>query len=890
MNKFAGRFACAAKGLTVAVVTTAALCAGVFASACNVHEHSLEKVNAVQPTCIAEGHAEYWKCSGCGEMFSDAEGKNAVTENELVLAKGAHSYNLGVTIEEGVRYAGDYISEEELSYSLKCLVCGDEQAAGEVTADLDKALVEGANNFVVTSGEYTAVLTVIAQADGKRPSSLAVELADPDAVFHVGQTVKSSHFTVTYKVEGKPDQTVTDFKITNPVVGPDTKNIEVGYSGKTASTDITVHAVTHHDRVDSTVDSQGTVEYYSCEVCKKNFDTDFNEIDDITIPVKTATLEASTDKIFHAGQRVKNSDLTVTYRIEGGEAENVTDFVISDPVVSADTAQIEVSYRGRTAVADVEVHDVIHHDRQESTPDKPGWVEHYSCETCDKYFDADFNEIDDITIPAKNAELTVSTDEIFHVGQTVKTSDLTVIYKVEGEEEETVTDFAIADPVIGEDTAEIRVTYKGIGATVKITVHSVTHHERVDSTVEQTGVIEHYYCEDCGKYFDIGMNEVKDTVMPKMQPVFVNDKKVTIINSDDKTVGLKTEGGRTFLAGNPGEYYGRIFMQYNVSVDRDTDILFYINTNIRTEENKLGDVYSVKINGVEITPSGAMMPCGTLNWFSDNYAFAGYGRLLAGQNNVIEVTRLNLINKALGGDKTYNFFGIGITPLTQTGIVLNEPCTHICPHCGGCTDAESTSPACADKCLGHEGEHFCESVCTICGGCTDGECAEAACANKCEGCAEFTVTDDGVTVVDKDGGTVNKNKNEGNISANDSAVKKGYYKVTYNIHSDRDVTVKLFIKTCAQAIENSVASSYKFTVNGHPVEVDGSLMMPWNEANKWKDIGYTYVGEVHLKAGDNVIVIERPDMTDRENNDYTGYNFFGIALSGEADLTFSNKK
>ena len=197
MNKFAGRFACAAKGLTVAVVTTAALCAGVFASACNVHEHSLEKVNAVQPTCIAEGRAEYWKCSGCDEMFSDAEGKNAVTENELVLAKGAHSYNLGVTIEEGVRYAGDYISEEDLSYSLKCSVCGDEQAAGEVTADLDKALVEGANNFVVTSGEYTAVLTVIAQADGKRPSSLAVELADPDVVFHAGQTVKSSHFTVT---------------------------------------------------------------------------------------------------------------------------------------------------------------------------------------------------------------------------------------------------------------------------------------------------------------------------------------------------------------------------------------------------------------------------------------------------------------------------------------------------------------------------------------------------------------------------------------------------------------------------------------------------------------------------------------------------------------------
>ena len=361
MNKFAGSFARAAKGLTVAFVTAIALCTGVFASACSGHEHSLEKVDAVQPTCIAEGRAEYWKCSECDEIFSDADGKNSVTEEELVLAKVPHSYNLNVTIEERNRYAGDYISQDELSFLLKCPVCGDEQAAEEVTADLDKALVEGANNFVITSGEYTTVLTVVAQADGKRPSSLAVALADPDAVFHVGQTVKSSDFTVTYKVEGKPDQTVTDFKITNPAVGAETKEIEVSYNGKTASAGITVHAVTHHDKVDSTVDTEGTVEYYSCEVCKKNFDTNFNEIEDITIPVKNATLKVTTSKVFHSGQTVKPSDLTVTYQVEGGTAEKVTDFVITNPKIDADTTEIEVSYKGKTAATEVEVHNVTWH-------------------------------------------------------------------------------------------------------------------------------------------------------------------------------------------------------------------------------------------------------------------------------------------------------------------------------------------------------------------------------------------------------------------------------------------------------------------------------------------------------------------------------------------------
>lgn len=889
MNKFAGFFACTAKRFTAVAVMAAAFCTGVFASACGGHEHLLEKVSAVQPTCIAEGHAEYWKCSECNEIFSDARGKNPITEEELILPKVPHDYNLSATIEEGERYAGDYITMDELSFSLKCPVCGDEQPAEEVTADLSKALVEGANNFVVTDGKYTAVLTVVAQADSKRPSSLAVALADPDAVFHAGQTVKTSDFTVTYMVEGKPDQSVTDFKITDPVVDAGITKIEVSYNGKTAEADIIVHAVTHHDKVEPTVESEGTVEYYSCEICKKNFDTNFNEIGDISIPVKNATLKVTTDKIFHAGQTVKKSDLTVTYQVEGETAETVTDFVITDPVISADTEQIEVSYKGKTAVTEVIVHNVTHHDRQEPSADKPGCIEHYSCDICNKYFDTDFNEIDDITIPAKNAELVVTTDKFFHVGQTVKGSDLTVTYKVDGEKDEVVTDFNILNPVIDEDTNEIKVIYKGTTAVVKITVHSVSHHDRVDSTVDKPGTVEYYYCEECGKYFDADMNEIDDITMPEMQPISITDGKITITNSDGKIVALKEEGGHTFLAGNPGgNYYGRIFIKFNVSVEKDTDILFYINTNIREEINKLGDIFSVKINGVEIKSGDAMMPSGELNWFSDNYACVGQGRLLAGQNNVIEVTRLNLIDKETSGTKTYNFFGMGITPFVSTEVVLNEPCTHICPHCGKCTDAESTSPVCAEKCPGHEGEHFCESICPICGECTDEGCTEAACANKCDGCTEFTVMDDSVTVVNKDGGTVNKNtaSNEQNISANDSNVKKGYYKMTYNIHSDKDITVKLYIKTCAQMIQNSLDESYKFTVNGTPVEVDGSIMMPWNEANRWNDKRYTCVGEIQLKAGDNAIVIERPDMADREYNDYTGYNFFGIALSGDTALTF----
>lgn len=654
MNAVKKSFARGARGLIVAVIVSLSVCSGLF-SACG-HEHSLEKVDAVAPTCTSEGRAEYWKCGACNEIFSDAEGLNAVTAEQLKIAPSPHKYRLGFAIKEGNYYVGEYVPEEALTYSLKCAACGDEKTPENVTVDLDKPLVQGANNFVVSCGADSTVLTVRAKPESE----------------------------------------------------------------------------------------------------------------------KVATLTVSTQKVFHAGQTVTAADFTATYAVDDRPAEAVTDFTVTNPKITAATEEIEISYKGKTA----------------------------------------------------------------------KTA---------------------------------------------ITVHAVTHEEQVDSTAETEGTVEHYFCEACNKNFDAGFNEIENIKMPRMQTFAITDTKIQITNSNGAKVGLKTENGNTFLAGNPGDYYGRIFMKYNVSVDTDTDIKFYVSTCMRAGDFKIKDVYSVKINGVEIDSGENPLSCGaTNNWFSKDYSLVGEGKLLAGQNNLVEVTRVNLIDKTRGGDKTYNFFGIGISALTEATITLNEPCSHVCPHCGKCTEASTTSSACLEKCLGHDGEHFCGHVCSICGGCKDATCTDAACENKC-GCVEFTVMNNGVTVVDKNGATVGKNTaaNEQNVSANDSSAKKGLIKITYNIHSDTEATVKLYIKTCSQTIENTVAESYSFTVGGQAVTVDAALKMPWNEANKWKDIRYTCIGEIKLAAGNNTIEIIRPDMNERELNDYTGYNFFGIALSGAATLSWA---
>lgn len=48
-----------------------------------VHTHELSKVDAKEATALLDGCAEYYKCSGCEELFKDANGEQSVTLDEL---------------------------------------------------------------------------------------------------------------------------------------------------------------------------------------------------------------------------------------------------------------------------------------------------------------------------------------------------------------------------------------------------------------------------------------------------------------------------------------------------------------------------------------------------------------------------------------------------------------------------------------------------------------------------------------------------------------------------------------------------------------------------------------------------------------------------------------
>ena len=68
------------------------------------HTHQLKKVDAVQASCLFEGNIDYYVCdflsidpsgatvdSGCGLMFSDAEGENRIDTGDELLPATGHS-------------------------------------------------------------------------------------------------------------------------------------------------------------------------------------------------------------------------------------------------------------------------------------------------------------------------------------------------------------------------------------------------------------------------------------------------------------------------------------------------------------------------------------------------------------------------------------------------------------------------------------------------------------------------------------------------------------------------------------------------------------------------------------------------------------------------------
>ena len=72
------------------------------------HVHNLVKTDAVEAKCATAGNIDYWTCTECNKIFSDAEGNTEISADDAVIPALGHSWDAGeVTTDPGCTTPGE---------------------------------------------------------------------------------------------------------------------------------------------------------------------------------------------------------------------------------------------------------------------------------------------------------------------------------------------------------------------------------------------------------------------------------------------------------------------------------------------------------------------------------------------------------------------------------------------------------------------------------------------------------------------------------------------------------------------------------------------------------------------------------------------------------------
>ena len=136
----------------------------------------LEKVNAIPATAASTGTIEYWRCTACGKLFADADGKREINSEDTVAKKLAPSILDGAN---GKWKKGDengliFQSDAAFSDFVEVLVNGKTVAPENYTKREDGIIVELKASYLETlaEGEYTLT---ICSASGDATTEFTVE-------------------------------------------------------------------------------------------------------------------------------------------------------------------------------------------------------------------------------------------------------------------------------------------------------------------------------------------------------------------------------------------------------------------------------------------------------------------------------------------------------------------------------------------------------------------------------------------------------------------------------------------------------------------------------------------------------------------------------------------
>ena len=278
--------------------------------------HTLTKTDAKAATCTEAGNAEYWTCSVCKKLFSDSEGKNEITAASVVIPATGHTAD-----DSGWNSNGT-------NHWHVCATCKEkfDEAAhtGGTATCSSKAVCDVCNAEYGTTTNHTFISKHDNTQHWKECSICgAIDSENPKTnhTFGEWETVTDSTCTAT----GTKKHTCTGCDYS-----------ETGVIEKKA------HTTEHHDRVDPTCTTTGSIEYWQCSACGKMFSDAActTEVTDVTL-----------DKLPHSAGAAWEKDTTYHWHLCTSCGSEVMDKAVhtyGDWVTVAEATETETGLRKRT--------------------------------------------------------------------------------------------------------------------------------------------------------------------------------------------------------------------------------------------------------------------------------------------------------------------------------------------------------------------------------------------------------------------------------------------------------------------------------------------------------------------------------------------------------------
>ena len=277
--------------------------------------HKLTKTEAKAPTCTKAGNIEYWTCSVCKKLFSDAEGKTEITAQETVIAATGHT--------PSEAWTNDGTDHWHVCTTCNAVLDKAAHSGGAATCQA-KAICD------ICKAEYgeKADHTFISKHDDTqhwKECSIcgAIDSENPKTnhTFGEWETVTDSSCTAT----GTKKHTCTGCDYS-----------ETGVIEKKA------HTTEHHGRIEPTCTTTGSIEYWQCGVCGKMFSDAActTEVTDVTL-----------DKLPHSAGTAWEKDTTYHWHLCTSCGSEVMDKAVhtyGDWVTVAEATETEAGLRKRT--------------------------------------------------------------------------------------------------------------------------------------------------------------------------------------------------------------------------------------------------------------------------------------------------------------------------------------------------------------------------------------------------------------------------------------------------------------------------------------------------------------------------------------------------------------